>query len=115
MNINKITCTTKKLELGGHGSIVEIDESIYAKVKHLKRKNLGRERVWVLGLVVRKRAEIEETPKCYTESVDNREAETLISIVYEKCKSTIVIYLDCWALYNKLCSFKDFKHKTVKS
>ena len=43
----------KNLKMGGPGKIVEIDESLYAKVKHSKGKDLMRPQVWTFGLVQR--------------------------------------------------------------
>ncbi|CAF0990295.1 unnamed protein product [Brachionus calyciflorus] len=45
--------------------------------------------------------------------VPNREAITLLNIIYEKCKRGTTIYSDCWAAYGKISSLKDFKHITV--
>lgn len=39
-----------ELKLGGLGRIVEIDESLFAKVKHYKGKDLQRKQVWVFGM-----------------------------------------------------------------
>ncbi|CAF1143582.1 unnamed protein product, partial [Brachionus calyciflorus] len=112
--ICSLSLDKKNLTLGGHGRIVEIDESMYAKVKHWKGKDLDRERVWVFGLVDRKQPNDEvDNSKCYMEIVEYREAKTLVSIVYEKVKSGTIIYSDCWASYNKLSKFKDYQHKTV--
>ncbi|CAF0708282.1 unnamed protein product [Brachionus calyciflorus] len=44
----------QNLKLGELGKIIEIDESLNAKVKHGKGKDLKRPQVWVLGLVQRK-------------------------------------------------------------
>ncbi|CAF1057175.1 unnamed protein product [Brachionus calyciflorus] len=41
------------------------------------------------------------------------EAETLLSIIYEKCRQGSTIFSDCWSCYNKISSLKDFKHQTV--
>ena len=38
------------LQIGGPGVIVEIDESLMAKVKHHKGKDLKRKQIWVFGM-----------------------------------------------------------------
>lgn len=101
----------KNIVLGGFGKIVEIDESLYAKVKHWKGKDLRRGQVWVFGLVERKTDN--QLPKCYLQVVKDREALTLLSIIYEKCNRGTTVYSDCWSSYNKISNFKDFKHQTV--
>ncbi len=44
----------KSLKLSRPGKIIEIDESLYAKVKHSRSKDLMRPHVWTFGLVQRK-------------------------------------------------------------
>ncbi|CAF0771784.1 unnamed protein product [Brachionus calyciflorus] len=97
------------LLLGGSGKIVEIDESLYARVKFNKGKDLKRAQVWVFGLVER----IENNSKCYMVLVPDREALTLLGIIYEKCREGTIIYSDCWSSYSKLSQLKNFHHKTV--
>lgn len=99
----------KSLELGGNGKIVEIDESLYARVKFNKGKDLKRSQVWVFGLVERNDPE----SKCYMTIVPDREAITLLQIIYTICRSGTIIYSDCWSSYNKICKLKNFKHQTV--
>ena len=100
----------KSLKLGGPGKIIEIDESLYAKVKHSKGKDLIRPQVWTFGLVQRK--DSQSNGKCYFEVVPNREATTLLAIIYEKVASGSTIYSDCWSSYEKISKL-GFQHHTV--
>ena len=43
----------KNIKLGGEGRIVEIDESLFIKVKHNRGRDMLREKVWVFGLYER--------------------------------------------------------------
>lgn len=98
----------KNLILGGPNKIVEIDESLYSKVKYNRGKDLRRAQVWVFGLVERG-----DNAKCYMEIVPNREALTLLNIIYNKCAPGTIVYSDCWSSYNKISQFKNFSHQTV--
>ncbi|CAF1058817.1 unnamed protein product [Brachionus calyciflorus] len=86
MNFTAPLCTLakgkKNIKLVANGKIVEIDESLFAIDKHSKCKDLKRPRVWTFGLVERR----DETTndKVYLEVVPNREAQTLLAIIYEK-------------------------------
>jgi hypothetical protein len=72
---------------------------------------LSRAQVWVFGLVERQFEN--QKPKCYLQIVKNREAETLLSVIFEKCRQGTTIFSDCWSSYNKISAFKEFKHQTV--
>jgi hypothetical protein len=61
--------------LGGASKIVEIDESMFARVKH-RGKDLKRKLVWVFGMKER------DSGKCYMQLVSARNAATLIPIIY---------------------------------
>ncbi|RNA00725.1 ISXO2-like domain-containing [Brachionus plicatilis] len=74
----------KNHKLGGEGKIVEIDESLYAKVKHSKGKDLKRPQICSFGLAERKNSALNENGKGYFEVVPKREAQTLLEIIYNK-------------------------------
>jgi transposase-like protein len=80
---------------------------------NLTGKDLDRERVWVFGLVERSLPDQVDDSKCYLQVVDDREAKTLISIIYDKCVEGTTIFSDCWSSYQKIKEFKNFNHQTV--
>lgn len=98
----------ENLVLGGRGKIVEIDESLYARVKYNKGKDLKKGQIWVFGLVERG-----DPSRCYMSIVPDREAPTLLNIIYNRCHPGTIIYSDCWSSYNKISKLKEFDHKTV--
>ena len=63
-------------------------------------KDLKRPQVWTFGLVQRR--DSVSNGLCYLQVVPDREAETLLSIIYEKCLPGTIIFSDCWASYNKI-------------
>ncbi|CAF1094196.1 unnamed protein product [Brachionus calyciflorus] len=65
-------------------------------------EDLGREQVWVLGLVERPNSDNES--KCYLEIVKNRDALTLIKIICNTCEPETLIFSDSWSSYNKIKS-----------
>ena len=67
------------IRFGGPGSIVEIDESLFVRVKHHRGKDLQRPQVWVFGLYDR------ETQRVLFEVVPIRDAFTLLNIIYKYC------------------------------
>ncbi|RNA00670.1 ISXO2-like domain-containing [Brachionus plicatilis] len=83
------------LKLGGRNKIVEIDESLYAKVKHNKGKDLKRPQVWTFGLV--QRPDSLTAKKYDLQVVPNREAQTLLEIIFDKCLPYSIVYSDCWS------------------
>ena len=94
--------------MGGPNKIVEIDESLFIKVKHHKGKDLKRPQVWVFGLYER------DTKKCFFVEVPKRDAFTLLNVIYKYCLPGTIIYSDCWRAYHRIISLdKSFEHKTV--
>ncbi|CAF0725430.1 unnamed protein product [Brachionus calyciflorus] len=71
-----------------------------AFVKHSKGKDLKRPQVWTFGLVERRDGKA--NGKVYLEVVPNREAQTLLAIIYEKVLSGTTIMSDCWSSYDKI-------------
>ena len=57
--------------IGGAGVVVEIDESLFTKIKHNRGRQLKIKRIWVFGAIER------DTRKCLFFVVNNRKKETL--------------------------------------
>ncbi|CAF1098826.1 unnamed protein product, partial [Brachionus calyciflorus] len=94
--------------LGGEKKIVEIDESLFIKLKHFKGKDLKRPQVWVFGMYER------SSKKNLFFVVPKRDAFTLLNIIYEFILPDTMIYSDCWKAYSKIKDLdKRFEHKTV--
>ena len=108
-NVCTLALDKANIKLGGNGSPVEIDESLFAKVKHGTGKDLWRRPVWVFGMVERESSEV------YFQAVPNRTAETLLSIIYEHTRPKTVVISDCWSSYNKISELHDqnLVHRTV--
>ena len=96
------------LTLGGKNVVIEIDESLFVKVKHHKGKDLGRPQVWVFGLYER------DSKKLLFIVLPKRDAYTLLNVIYEHVKQNSIIYSDCWSSYNRIKRLdKHFEHFTV--
>ena len=104
-----IALNKKEIRLGGENLTVQIDESLFAKVKHFVGKDLARKQVWVFGMVDVKPDVI------YFECVPDRTALTLLSIIYEHVVPDTTVNSDCWASYNKISLLHQsrIKHQTV--
>jgi hypothetical protein len=68
------------VRLGGNGIVLEIDESLFVKVKHHKGKDLILPQVWVFGLY--ERDESREKKRCLLIVVPKRDAYTLLNIIF---------------------------------
>ncbi|GFU67482.1 mitotic-spindle organizing protein 2A [Trichonephila clavipes] len=87
--------------LGGEGKIVEIDESMFGKMKYGKGKPVNGQ--WVFGGVER------NSNKCFFTVVPNRKKEELLSVIKEWVVPRSVIISDCWKAYNCL-SHESYRH-----
>jgi transposase-like protein len=91
-----------------NGEIVEIDESMFKKVKHFRGKDLRSKQLWVFGLKQRSGGQN------LLFLVKARNAETLLKIIYKHCKPETIIYSDMWKAYKHISKFnKNFKHFSV--
>jgi hypothetical protein len=85
-----------EIVLGGASKIVEIDESMFARVKHNRGKDLKRKLVWVFGMKER------DSGKCYMELVSTRNAASLIPIIYKHVANDTIIHSDLWRSYRAI-------------
>jgi len=108
-NVCTLAIEKPKIKLGGPGHIVEIDESLFAKVKYNRGKDLWRKQVWVFGLVDRITGEI------YFEIVPDRTAETLLNVIEQHVLPGTLIYSDQWRAYDKISLLhnQQVQHQTV--
>jgi transposase-like protein len=98
----------KNFVLGGRNSVVEVDESLFIKVKHHKGKDLVRPQVWVFGLYER------DSKRILFIVVPKRDASTLLNLIYQHVAPNSVIFSDCWASYARIRRLdKNYSHATV--
>ncbi|GFU18555.1 mitotic-spindle organizing protein 2A [Trichonephila clavipes] len=90
--------------LSGEGKIVEIDESMFGKMKYGKGKPVNGQ--WVFGGVER------NSNKCFFRVVPNRTKEELLSVIKEWVVPGSVIISDCWKAYTCL-SHEGYQHLRV--
>ena len=96
--------TNHHKQLGGPGSLVEIDESIFAQ----RKNNVGRvvPDQWVFG------AYEPATKKGFLLPVPRRDAVTLLPIIIRWIAPGTTIWSEQWAAYNNLANIS-FQHRTV--
>lgn len=91
-------------QIGGPGTVVEIDESMFGKRKyHVGRVTQGK---WVLGGVER------GTDNMFMVMVPSRDAATLLPLIQRYVKPGTTIHTDGWAAYNGLPAL-GYTHHTV--
>ncbi|XP_065662708.1 uncharacterized protein LOC136085338 [Hydra vulgaris] len=93
-----------RVQLGGPGSIVEIDESLFSR----RRYNRGRikEDQWIFG------AYDIATKEGLLIPVAHRDAATILTIIIEWIRPGTEIWSDMWAAYQGLAA-QGFQHGTV--
>jgi len=96
----------QSLAIGRPGKIVEIDESKFGKRMYNRGKRV--DGVWVFGGIERDCS----LPKCFFQTVSDRSAATLISIIRRCILPGTTILSDCWKAYNSL-SAEGYLHETV--
>ncbi|KAJ8976845.1 hypothetical protein NQ317_012969 [Molorchus minor] len=91
--------TEQSEQIGGEGTIVEIDEAKIGRRKYNRGRYLQGQ--WVFGGIERG-----------TLAVEDRTSDTLLKIIQEKIKPGTTIFSDCWKAYECL-SEKNYQHLTV--
>ena len=100
------------IKLGGEGKVVEIDESLFIKVKHNRGCDTLRPKVWVFGLY--ERATEDEPKRVLFFKVEARDAVTLLNIIYNHVLPGTTIFSDEWAAYNRIIHLdRRLNHRTV--
>ena len=101
------TLIRKSEKIGGKDVVVEIDESKFAKRKY----NVGHRVTggWVFG-----GREKDDKTKIFMEPVEDRTAQTLLSIIQKWILPGSIIWSDCWKAYGKIPELPEgYKHGTV--
>lgn len=93
--------------IGGPGTTVEIDESVFTR----RKSNVGRvlPQQWVFGGICR------ETSECFMFAVENRRADTLMPIIQQYILPGTHIISDQWPAYNGITAAPgmNYTHNTV--
>jgi transposase-like protein len=102
----------QNIKLGGVGKVVEIDESLFVKVKHNRGRDMAGPKIWVFGMYERPTAN--QPKKVLFFQVDSRDAVTLLNIIYNHVLPGTTIHSDCWASYNQINNLgRQYNHRTV--
>ena len=97
-------CLEESVSIGGEGTTVEIDESMFGKRKHHRGKPVkGR---WVFGGVQR------GSDECFFEVVKERTKETLLEVIKRRILPGTTVISDCFASY-KCLQDEGYKHYAV--
>ncbi|GFV59533.1 mitotic-spindle organizing protein 2A [Trichonephila clavipes] len=99
-----VACVNESAKLGGEGKIVEIDESLFGKMKYGKGKRVKGN--WVFGGGQR------DSKKCFFRVVPNRTKVELLSVIREWILPGTTIISDCWRAYECL-SDEGYRHLTI--
>ena len=92
------------VQIGGAGHIVEIDESLFARRKYNRGRNIPQQ--WVFG------GYDIQTKNVFLVPVQRRDAATLLPIIQQWVLPNTEIWSDMWAAYNNLAQI-GFGHGTV--
>ncbi len=92
-------------QIGGEGTEVQIDESMFSKRKNHHGRLLPQQ--WVFGGI-----ESNDSSKCFMETVPKRDYDTLIEVITRRIRPGSIIVSDCWAAYTRL-ALNGYTHLTV--
>ena len=90
--------------IGGPGTIVEVDETVMVR----RKNNAGRilPEIWVVGGICR------QTHECFAKVIPNRTAETLEQVIKDYIQPHTIIHTDMWKGYTNIKK-NGYIHKTV--
>ncbi|KAG1225706.1 hypothetical protein G6F67_009231 [Rhizopus microsporus] len=100
-------CKIGGYDVDGNPIVVEIDESKFGKRKYHRGHRV--EGVWVVGGV-------EKTPerKCFLVVVNNRNTETMDTIIQNYVADGSIVHTDCWRAYESMVNLgMNLIHRTV--
>ncbi|KAG0929029.1 hypothetical protein G6F29_010856 [Rhizopus arrhizus] len=100
-------CKIGGYDADGNPIVVEIDESKFGKRKYHRGHRV--EGVWVVGGV-------EKTPerKCFLVVVNNRNTETMDTIIQNYVADGSIVHTDCWRAYENMVNLgMNLIHRTV--
>lgn len=92
------------VQLGGPGTVVEIDEAKFGKRKFNRGRRI--EGQWIFGGFQR------DTKNIFLVPVENRSAETLLRVIREWILPGTTIISDCWKSYDML-QHEGFQHLKI--
>jgi ISXO2-like transposase domain len=93
--------------IGGKGVVVEIDESKFFN-PHTDNQNINAKLGWVFGGIERT-----EEKRLFVEYVQDRSADTLLSIIHKRVHPESIILSDCWMAYENIQSQLGIQHLKV--
>jgi hypothetical protein len=108
-NICTIALDKIQIKLGGINHIIQIGESLFAKVKCNRGKDLLRKQVWVFSMVDAR------TDIIYFQTVEDRTAKSLLSVIYDHSIPKSIIASDSYSSYSKIYRLHDenIEHRIV--
>jgi hypothetical protein len=90
-----------KIKLGGTNHMIQIDESLFAKIKYKRGKDLLRKQVSVFGKFDAR------TDIIYFQTVEHMTAKSLLSVIYDHFIPKSIIASDSYSLYSKINRLPD--------
>ena len=101
-NFLREVCSTALLQtpivLGGQGTIVQIDESLFNHKAKYHRGRHPQQETWVFGL-----ADTSTTPATsFLQIVERRDAATLLPIIRDHVRPGTIVHSDQWSAYSRV-------------